>query len=193
MNGDDTASFIYYGLFAIAIGSYVLHSYRDRLSQGLQHAAVWVLIFLGVVVAYGFKDVLKDQFFPRQGSAVAENILTLPRARDGHFYADIQVNNVWVEFVVDTGATEIVLSKTDADRVGIDISGLRFTGRAFTANGEVRTARTLLAEMQLGEFTDTNVRATVNDGDMVGSLLGMTYLRRFSRFEIVGDDLLLYR
>lgn len=193
MNGDDTASFIYYGIWIIAVGSYVLYNYRGRMSQGLQHAAIWVLIFLGVVVAYGFKDILKEQLFPRQGSAVAENVLSLPRAADGHFYADIQVNGVWVEFVVDTGASEIVLTKPDADRVGIDIDRLRFTGRAFTANGEVRTARTLLNTMQLGDFNDTKIRATVNEGDMDVSLLGMSYLQRFSRFEIVDDKLLLHR
>lgn len=193
MDGPDTANLIYYGLFALAIGSYVFANYRDRLGQGMQHAAIWVLIFLGVIVVYGFKDTVKEQLFPRQGTSVAENVISLPRDRDGHFYVDIRVNDVWVEFFIDTGASEIVLTENDADRVGINVDKLRFTGRAFTANGEVRTARTRLDTMQLGDITDTNVRATVNGGELDISLLGMSYLQRFERFEIVGDELRLYR
>ncbi|HGG06071.1 MAG TPA: TIGR02281 family clan AA aspartic protease, partial [Aliiroseovarius sp.] len=57
----------------------------------------------------------------------------------------------------------------------------------------VRTARTHIKDITLGGITDRNIPAVVNAGDMEGSLLGMTYLRRFSRIEIAGDQLILTR
>ncbi len=193
MNGPEIADFVYYGLFALAVGSYVFMQYRDRLGQGLQHAAIWVLIFLGIVIAYGFKDVLSEQFFPRQGHDVTASAITLPIARDGHYYADIKVNDVWVEFFVDTGATDIVLTQADAERVGIDTDALRYFGSAMTANGLVKTAPIRLDRFEFGEFFDYDVRASVNGGELDISLLGMEYLKRFDRIEIVEGSLRLYR
>jgi len=45
----------------------------------------------------------------------------------------------------------------------------------------------------LGSFTDTNVRASVNGGEMSGSLLGMGYLEKWGRIEISGGELRLTR
>ncbi len=50
-----------------------------------------------------------------------------------------------------------------------------------------------MAEVRLGDITDRNLRVFVNEGDMDQSLLGMAYLRRFSKIEIAGDMLLLTR
>ncbi len=62
-----------------------------------------------------------------------------------------------------------------------------------TANGPVQTAPVELARMSLGPFSDTDVRAYVNDGEMEQSLLGMTYLQRFDRLEISGGEMILER
>ena len=96
-------------------------------------------------------------------------------------------------FGVDTGATQIVLSKEDARSAGLDVDDLVYLGRAYTANGEVRTAPVRLDRFTIGPIEDTNVRAVVNDGAMEGSLLGMDYLQRFSSVEIGGGKLVLTR
>lgn len=189
----DTARFIYLGLIALAGASYVLYAYRGRMGAALQQALIWVLLFFAAIIVYGFKEQIQQQLYPRQGIEVSANIISLPRADDNHFYVDLQVNGVTVEFTIDTGATQIVLTERDAERIGINISNLRYIGRASTANGEVRTAPVSLGEVRLLDITDYNIRATVNEGEMDGSLLGMSYLSLFSRFEIVGDTLLLHR
>ena len=94
-------------------------------------------------------------------------------------------------FVVDTGATEIVLSRADAKRAGIAMDDLLFFGRANTANGVVETAPVRLDRLSLGDQEARNIRAFVNGGEMEGSLLGMAYLNRFSRIEISGNELRL--
>ena len=98
-----------------------------------------------------------------------------------------------MRFVVDTGATDMVLTQTDAQRAGIDPDGLAYLGRAMTANGEVRTALVRLDEVQLGSVTDRGVSAVVNQGEMAQSLLGMGYLQRWGRIEIAAGELILTR
>lgn len=117
----------------------------------------------------------------------------MPRSPDGHYHLTLDVNGTPLRFIVDTGATDIVLSREDALRVGIDPTTLRFFGRAVTANGTVQTARVTLESVTLGPHTDHNVPARVNGGSMTGSLLGMGYLERFQRVEISRDRLTLMR
>lgn len=189
----DTANLIYLGLIAFFAGSYVLYAYRGRMGAALQQALIWVMLFFAMIILYGFKDTIQQQLYPRQGIEVSENVISLPRARDNHFYVDLLINGTKIEFVIDTGATEIVLTESDAQRAGISLSNLRYIGLANTANGEVRTAPVTLNTIELRDITDYNIRASVNEGQMNSSLLGMRYLSLFSRFEIVGDTLLLHR
>ena len=119
--------------------------------------------------------------------------MTVPRSRDGHYYLTLGVNGQPIDFVVDTGATNIVLTKADAERVGFSLTELNFFGRANTANGEVRTAPVRLQEVTLGAARDTSVAAYVNEGEMFQSLLGMSYLQRWSSIEIRNNALILTR
>ena len=159
----------------------------------VQQALIWVLIFLAVVIIFGFKEQLQTQLFPSQGVMISDDTISLTRARDGHFYADMLANGVSVEFVIDTGASDIVLATQDAERVGISLDRLMYLGVAQTANGEVRTAQATLDTLEFSGMNNRNVRVYVSEGQMGISLLGMAYLRRFDRIEIVGDTLLLHR
>jgi aspartyl protease family protein len=153
---------------------------------------IWGLIFVGLIAAYGLWGDIERGLRPRQ--AVLENgRIEVPRRADGHFYVTAQVNGRPVTFVIDTGATDIVLTRADAARVGIDMKSLAFVGSASTANGRVRTAPARVDSLSLGGVVDKGVRVYVNGGTMSDSLLGMAYLRRFSKIEIAGDTLVLNR
>lgn len=117
----------------------------------------------------------------------------VPQAADGHFYADVLVNGVNIRFLVDTGATIVVLKMADAARAHIPTTFLDFAGSADTANGAVSIANTMLDTMVFGGISDTNVEAFVSGGDMAHSLLGMSYLSSFQHIEIVGNVLVLRR
>ena len=110
-----------------------------------------------VVIAYGFRDVLREELLPAEMVQVAPDAIELRRGRDGHFHAELEVNGKPVRFMVDTGASDIVLSRRDAERVGLDPGALTFPGRAMTANGAVGTAAVRLGVVKLGGFTDTGV------------------------------------
>lgn len=193
MNSDDTDRLIYLSLLGIVIAmSYVL-SNRTNIGKTMQYAGIWVLIFMGAIAVVGLWGSIKDTLIPPNQAFTRGETIVLPRANDGHYYLTLDVNNVPVGFVVDTGASQIVLSQQDAMRIGIDPSDLAYLGSANTANGEVRTAAVRLDTVTLDGLTDRDVRAVVNDGEMDGSLLGMTYLGRFESITIKNNELVLSR
>jgi aspartyl protease family protein len=166
--------------------------WRGRnLGRRMRDLLIWVLIFALAVIVYGFRDVLMQELVPSEMTVSESGVIEVERASDGHFHVRMEVNNVPVRFLVDTGASEIVLSRRDAERVGIDVGALNFMGRALTANGVVETAQIRLGVMKLGDLTETGVRASVSAGGLDTSLLGMSGLDRFAKVEISGDRMRL--
>ncbi len=192
LSPDEQARFFYLAIFLVVIGGYLLYDNRHRMGHTLQQAAIWGVIFMTLIIGYGFKDVLSAQLFPGRAVITESGEIVLRRARDGHFYATLQVEGVDMDFVVDTGATSVVLRREDAQALGIDPDGLSYLGRANTANGQVRIAQIDLREVRFGDFIDYDIEASVNDGELFEPLLGMDYLRRF-RIEIDGNEMRLSR
>ncbi len=192
MESIDPARLIYLLILGVAVAGYLIADNRASLGRMARQALAWGLIFIGVIAAYGlWKDIAPD-IAPRQSLAQSGSI-TVPRSSDGHFYLTLRLDGVPVRFVVDTGASAVVLSRQDARRIGLDPDRLIYAGRASTANGEVATALARVGTVELENLTDHDMRVQVNGGEMEGSLLGMDYLRRFSRIEIAGDRLILTR
>ncbi|TNF64230.1 MAG: TIGR02281 family clan AA aspartic protease [Rhodobacteraceae bacterium] len=177
----------------LAVVGYAFVQNRQGLNKTLQQAALWGLIFLGAIAVFGLWDDIRQTVRPSQAVFADSGRVEVPRAPDGHFYLTLDVNGQPLRFVVDTGATGVVLSRADAARAGLDPEDLMFLGRAMTANGEVRTAPVRLDRMTLGGFTETDLPAWVNEGELETSLLGMTYLDRWSRIEITSDRMVLTR
>lgn len=191
MSGDMTANMIYLVLLLCAVGVWVFVHNRQSIGKTLQQAISWALIFVGVIAAYGLWDDVRSTVTPT--ASVMSDVIELPRASDGHFYLPLKVNGASVTFMIDTGASQIVLTRKDAKRAGIALDDLAFTGRAMTANGEVRTAPVWLKHIGLGDISDSDVKAWVNSGEMDQSLLGMSYLRRYAKIEITQSTLILKR
>jgi aspartyl protease family protein len=193
MDALDTGHLVYLAILGIAVVGWFIAENRASLGQTVRTALAWAFIFLGVVAGYGLWGDIRDDVAPRQTVFTEDARVEVPRAFDGHYYLTLEVNGTPVDFVVDTGATDMVLSREDAARIGLAPDDLAYTGVASTANGEVRTARVRLEEVSLGGITDRNVSASVNAGEMSGSLLGMSYLHRFERIEIANGRLILER
>ncbi|MCX7566056.1 TIGR02281 family clan AA aspartic protease [Sulfitobacter sp. F26169L] len=193
MTGDDTASLIYLALLGCAIAGWFFVQNRGGLGKMLQQAMIWGFLFLGVIAAYGLWNDVQRQTMNDQMLQLGDGQISVPRQLDGHYYLTLRLNGENIRFVVDTGATDMVLSREDAQRAGLDPATLNFIGTANTANGRVRTAPVRIDTVQLGDITDTDVRASVNGGEMDGSLLGMGYLEKWGRIEISGGELRLTR
>lgn len=193
LDGDSIGRFFYLAVLLVIVAGWFFAQNRQKLNRNLQQMVLWGFLFAGAILLYSIKEDLGRQIMPQSSVQVSGDQIVLKRAADRHFYARLNINGQDINFVVDTGATDMVLSKPDARRVGINPDELAYIGSAQTANGEVRTARIKLSRIELGPYADTNVTAWVNDGEMFGSLLGMSYLSRFSRLEIAGDKLILTR
>nr|WP_290428503.1 TIGR02281 family clan AA aspartic protease [Defluviimonas salinarum] len=170
------------------IAGYFLLANRRQLGKVAQQAAIWGLIFLGAIAVAGLWDDIRRSARPAE-AVIRGDSIEVPAAADGHFYLMAEVNGVTVRFVVDTGATDIVLTQRDAARAGLDPEGLNYFGTAMTANGRVATAPVRLDTLALGGVSDANVPAVVNGGELDTSLLGMSYLGRhevtFSRDRMI--------
>ncbi|MEM7470955.1 MAG: TIGR02281 family clan AA aspartic protease [Pseudomonadota bacterium] len=193
MTGDDFGQLIYLVLLLCVIGGYFLASGRKNLGANARAAMLWVFIFIGVIVVYGLWSDVESTVMSRQTVNAGAGQIEVPRRADGHFYLTLSIGDTPVEFIVDTGATDVVLSQEDAALVGLDPDTLIYGGRAFTANGTVRTAQVRLQDVTISGFDEGTVRASVNEGELFGSLLGMSYLERFESIEIRGDKLILTR
>jgi aspartyl protease family protein len=161
------------------------------MGQALRVAMAWGLIFVGVMAGYGLWNDLRSDIAPQQLISEA-GVIEVPRAEDGHYYLTLQINGTAIQFLADTGATNMVLSQADARRIGIDPEGLLYLGTAQTANGTVRTARVDLPSVELGPYLDRDFSAWINEGDMDKSLLGMDYLALY-RVELAGNMMVLRR
>ena len=193
MGTDATIQMVYLALLGLMVVGWFFAQNRQSLSKTVQQAILWFFLFAGGVILYGLKDQLRLQTMPKSAVQIGQGRIAIARATDRHFYATLKINDVAVPFVIDTGATNMVLSAKDARRVGIDPNGLAYIGRAQTANGTVRTARIKLKSVVFSGIQDNNVTAWVTDGQMTESLLGMSYLSLFSHLEIAGDTLFLTR
>lgn len=192
MENFDYARLTYLVILAAAVLFWFVAQNRASLGKLMQQALIWGLIFLGAIAVVGLWDDIRQTVRPMQ-TTVADGRIELPRAPDGHYYLNADVNGQPVRFVIDTGASQVVLSQADAEKVGIDTTRLAYLGRAYTANGMVRTAPVRLETVAVGAMIHKDVRAVVNEGNLEQSLLGMSYLQRYSSIEITNGAMVLTR
>jgi aspartyl protease family protein len=206
---DDNRLQLYGSLgWLVLLGSSVVLRLRSRPGSSLRALAAWVLIFLVLiwVYAYRFEMIAIGQrmfaaLVPGQGYSVVtkteDGTQSGPREmrfginRDGHYEVNARVNGRYITFLVDTGATDVVLSPFDAQRIGLDPKALRFTQRAETANGTVRAAPVTLDEIALGPIVINHLPASVNEASMSQSLLGMRFLSQLRSWRVEGQTLIL--
>jgi len=193
MEKTEIASLIYLGLLAIALVGSMISANRQQIGKMAQYALIWGFIFIGAVAGIGLWPQLRNSVLPQQSVVTGTGEIMVPRNFDGHYYLTLELNGVPTRFVVDTGATDIVLTPQDAARAGINVAGLNYNNRAMTANGLVQTASVRLDRISLGDISDRSVPAVVNGSPMQDSLLGMAYLNRFDRIEIEDGQMVLSR
>ena len=162
-----------------------------------------VLALVGAVTAVGCAQAVVS-FAPRERAAslttgaapdaepaAAGEAAEISKARDGHYWAEANVNGARVRFLVDTGASAVALTPLDAQRLGFDTTKLNYAYKVMTANGEAHAAAIKLASVSVAGARVSDVDALVLDKGLDTSLLGMTYLGRLSRFEATKTALIL--
>lgn len=117
--------------------------------------------------------------------------VVLKRRENGHFYADVEVNGTDIEFMVDTGASGIALTRRDAERLGLfwNENELDVVGRG--VSGAVSGKVVSLDRVELGSTEVRDVDAAIIPEGLDVSLLGQSFLSRFGDVRISGDEMVL--
>lgn len=105
--------------------------------------------------------------------------MTITRGDNGHFSVAGEVDGRRMDFLVDTGASVVVLRERDAARLGIHPAAREYTVDVATANGKVHAAPVELNRVEVGPLTVRNVRALIlPDEALSQNLLGMSFLSK---------------
>jgi len=199
LSGTDAQMELVYSLLLITVvgGSIIVtwsHSFGTTLRWGL----VWIAMFAALVAAYTYRDDMSGvlarmagSLMPHRAQVTDAGEVVLTRDQSGHFRVVGSVNGTPVNFLVDTGASDVALSAADAKRVGFDPATLSYTRPYSTANGVVHAAPVTLGDISIGPITKTDVPASVSRAGLSHSLLGESFLSQLSGYSVQGDKLIL--
>ena len=135
-------------------------------------------VVLGMIfLTFFFGGVEENQRNPNSDPASLVYMETievqLTPNRQGHYLLIGKINGKDVEFLLDTGATDVVVPEDTARKLGLSF-GPR--GRAMTAAGPVIVYQTRIEELHLGMIRLTNINASINPSMDGAILLGMSAL-----------------
>ena len=151
----------------------------------------WILL-IGFMVMF-FNRWLDHERNPNQQAATRVTSsgvreVVLKRNRMGHYNVTGSINGHTVEFMLDTGATDIAIPASVAQEIGLQRFGrLEFN----TANGVAYGYATRLDQVRVGDIALHDLAASINPhmtDDVV--LLGMSFLKKIE-FTQRGDTLIL--
>jgi len=195
---DDWTSVAYAAGFILVLSAGLLRASRGGLAQHLRHAAIWVAIVAALALGLAYRDELtgvarhvRMAFSTGEAIATADHELVIPQDDSGAYVVVGKVNGERVRFVIDTGATDTVLSPDDAARLGVQLEALRYEREAETANGLGYGAPYTAQRLEVGPIGLANFEMTINQAPMSTSLLGLSFLNRLDSFEFRKRKLIL--
>ena len=185
------------GFLALA-SSGLLFVRQFNLKQTARNVLVWVAAGGVLIIGFSFQNELKDLGLRLRSSLVpgypiqtGARELTLSEGDDGHYHVYGEINGTRIAFLIDTGATDIVLDPADATRIGLDLDQLKFDIPFGSANGIGYGARAVVGRLIVGPIEFSDVRVSINKAGMGSSLLGMAFLKRLKSYSVSGGKLIL--
>jgi aspartyl protease family protein len=195
---DDWADVAYGVGVVILVSAGVFRIGRGVFAQHLRHAAIWVAIVAVLALGFAYREELAGvpqhlrlAFSAGDPVTTGDHELVIPQDERGAFVVVGKVNGQRVRFMVDTGASDTVLSPDDARRLGVAVDSLRYDDIAETANGVGHGAPYAARSLQVGPIALDNFAMTINQAPMSSSLLGLSFLNHLESFEIRGRKLIL--
>lgn len=195
---DNWLRLLYLGILVAVFSAGAVYASRRTIRKGLLQAAAWAVIAALLLLGYTYRHQLANvgrnvlsAIVPGVAQENGARELMVRLSKDGHFQILAEVNGVPVRFMVDTGASDVILSPADARRLGYTQANLNFSKRYRTANGVVKGAPVRLSQISIGRLVMKDVEASVNGAGMASSLLGMSFLSRLRGYQVDGDRLIL--
>ncbi len=175
---------------------------RKRFWQYAQsHLFIWIIVIALMLGLYSYRHNLSDvkdtiiaNIMPGQ-PIINQQIqqIVVNRAIDNHFYLVLDVNGTNIKFLVDTGASFIILKKSDIAVANLN-PYLTSEYKAFrTANGDVLSQKLLIPYVKINDIEFENITAfSMDDANPLNtSLIGVDFLEHFKSYAFVGDQLII--
>ncbi len=182
------------------VSSGLIYARQINFGEVARNISIWIGLAAILLVGYSFRTELEEVYYrvggelvPSRAVATDDDGLVITASADGHFYVDGRANGQRIRFLIDTGASSIVLSPQDAARIGIEPGELRFIQRFQTANGVGYGAPYRLDSLSIGSLAFADTAVSINQAEMGTSLLGMAFLERLESFEFRDGKLYLRR
>ncbi len=197
LNEQDYPSLVASIIILVFMASRVISSGMPPAKM-LKYFAIWGFIGLLIILLYSYRfefNNLKQRIIgelnPSSPMVDSNNRIIINISQDQHFYLKAKINDQEILFLVDTGASNITLSKDDAKKVGIDLKKLNFNRPYQTANGKSWGANITVKNFTIANFKLKELDISVNQSPMGVSLFGMSGLRKFKKYEFYNDKLIL--
>ena len=162
--------------------------------------AVAVLLIGGYVARFADQTVMhpdaqaaavQPAYQPREPVHSGRS-LVVDADRQGHFKVDARIQGRYLDFMVDTGASLVIMRESDAAQIGIRPMRSDYTRTVSTANGRAKAAPARIDRIEIGGITVYDVDALVMpDEALWQNLLGMTFLSKLKRYEYANGRMVL--
>lgn len=163
--------------------------------KSAKHIVFWLGLTLSVALLYDVRQKIHKNVGATAvsiASPIHGTGVSFRKSNDGHFYILASINGENIRFLVDTGATDVVLSSKDAQRIGAHMRVPKMSKTYHTANGAIEASYFVIPEVRIGNLVARNVGASVSSSQLETSLLGMSFLKNF-QFVMKNNELVLYQ
>lgn len=172
---------------------------QPKVREIVQGTLFWGGLCALLVVGYTYRADLVQAGYRVLGALAPGLAVTQPdgtilvvRDAGGHFVLDGRTNGARTHFLLDSGASAVVLTFEDARRAGYLPEDLSFTVPVSTANGRTLVAPVRIDAITIGDHTLRNIRGFVaREGTLDASLFGMSALDQLRSWRIEGDKLIM--
>jgi aspartyl protease family protein len=117
---------------------------------------------------------------------------TIRRHTDGLFYVEAEANGHSIRFVVDTGATVVVLNRDDAEKLGVPFDSLASRGTMRTVNGSSDMRWAKIERLDMAGKRIEKINAAVVAGGLPVSLMGQNALEQLGTVTLRGDTMTIH-
>lgn len=159
-------------------------------------------LFSFALLAFGIYLVLQQAPFDPNLSRITASLgldsqqvvgkeVRIPMARDGHFWADVELNGTKRRMLIDSGATITAVSPATASEAGIKTDATLVPLLMQTANGTVRADAGTVESLKIGGIEATKLKVVVSPGMGNTDVLGMNFLSQLQSWRVDGRTLIL--
>ena len=158
----------------------------------------WLALLILIIGLYSFrsefgqiKNRIMAAVIPQMGYEKEPGTMSFYRSSNGHFHIEALVNGRTVRFLVDTGASDIVIAPHLAKSLGYHLQSSDFTKVYHTANGTVSVSPISFSSFLFCGLSLILLPALVYFAPIITSFLCMRFFTRLAGYQVKDEILTL--